>query len=128
MGEAGSAFLRLAHLLIAIFSCITLIFISFLHLGQYSGKLNIAVSLYTLVRLLPPQIGQQIHLDSFGSLFTLSSIFFGVALHCMSGSEKSYWISFQRSNVCGVILMNYDFRLNIEKDHTIQQITAGRTW
>ena len=32
--EAGFAFLRLAHLLIAIFSCITSILISFLHLGQ----------------------------------------------------------------------------------------------
>ena len=56
--EAGSAFLRLAHLLIAIFSCITSILISFLHLGQYSGKLNIAVSAYTLVWVFPLQIGQ----------------------------------------------------------------------
>ena len=57
--------LRLAHLLLAIFSCMTSIIVSFLHLGQNKGKLNIAVSLYTFVRVLESQTGQRIQRESF---------------------------------------------------------------
>lgn len=60
--------LRLAHLLFAIFSCRTSIFVSLLHLGQYSGKLNITVSAYTLVRVLLLQTGQRIQRELICSL------------------------------------------------------------
>lgn len=44
-----------------IFSCEISTRTSVLHLGQYSGKLNITVSSYTFVRVLMPQIGHFIH-------------------------------------------------------------------
>lgn len=69
--------MRLAHLLFAIFSCSTSIFVSLLHLGQYSGKLNITVSEYTLVRVLLSQIGQRIHLESYCLLSMLFLPFHG---------------------------------------------------
>ena len=50
--------LCLAHLLTVIFSCEISIWISVLHLGQYSGNLNITVSTYTFVRVFPLQMGQ----------------------------------------------------------------------
>ena len=56
--ESRLCVLRLAHLLFAIFSCMTSILVSFLHLGQYMGNLNITVSAYTFVLVFPLQIGQ----------------------------------------------------------------------
>ena len=66
---AGSALLRRAHLLVTIFSFTTSMRISFLHLGQKSGKFTKTVSSYTLVLVLPPQIGQRIHKESSLSSF-----------------------------------------------------------
>ena len=44
-----------------IFSLLTLIRLSLLHLGQKRGKLRNSVSLLTLVRVLHPQVGHNIH-------------------------------------------------------------------
>ena len=60
--------LRLTYLLFAIFSCSTSILVSLLHLGQYSGKLNMTVSTYTLVRVLLSQTGQRIQREVICSL------------------------------------------------------------
>ena len=73
--------LRPAHLLFAIFNCITSIMVSFLHLGQKRGKLNIAVSLYTLVRVLESQTGQRIQRESFCSSHTILPL--GMPLLCV---------------------------------------------
>lgn len=55
--------MRPAHFFTIILNCTTSIRISFLHFGQNSGKLTRTVSSYTLLRVLPPQEGQCIHLD-----------------------------------------------------------------
>lgn len=47
-----------------------LILVSFLHLGQYKGKLIKTVSLHTLVRVLESQTGQQIQYDWCNFLVT----------------------------------------------------------
>ena len=64
-------FICLAHLLNTIFSCITSIFISFLHFGQYSGNFTRTVSSYTFVLVFSPQIGQWIQREFFRLAFTL---------------------------------------------------------
>lgn len=46
---------------IVIFNLLTLIRLSLLHLGQKRGKLRNSVSLLILVRVLPPQVGHNIH-------------------------------------------------------------------
>ena len=79
--------LRLAHLLLAIFSCITSIFVSFLHFGQYSGKLNITVSAYTLVRVLLSQIGQRIQREVIFSL-SISNLIIRLKLCMMCLASK----------------------------------------
>ena len=63
--KAGSAHLCRAHLLSTIFNFTTSIRNSFLHFGQYSGNFTRTVSSYTFVLVLPPQVGQRIHKDSF---------------------------------------------------------------
>ena len=69
-----------AYLLNAIFSCITSIFISFLHFGQYSGNFTRTVSSYTFVLVFPPQIGQWIQREFFRLAFTLYTSNNGIAL------------------------------------------------
>ena len=68
--KAGSAFLRLAHLLIAIFNFATSILTSFLHFGQNRGKFANTVSAYTFVLVFPSQNGQRIHKGSWGVVVT----------------------------------------------------------
>ena len=46
--------------MIDVFNSRTLINISCLHLGQYSGNLSRTVSSYTFIRVFPPQAGQHI--------------------------------------------------------------------
>ena len=72
-------FICLAHLLNTIFSCITSIFISFLHFGQYSGNFTRTVSSYTFVLVFPPQIGQWIQREFFRLAFTLYTSNNGIA-------------------------------------------------
>lgn len=61
------------------FSCITSIFISFLHFGQYSGNFTRTVSSYTFVLVFPPQIGQWIQREFFRLSFTLYTSNNGIA-------------------------------------------------
>lgn len=72
-------FICLAHLLNTIFSCITSIFISFLHFGQYSENFTRTVSSYTFVLVFPPQIGQWIQREFFRLAFTLYTSNNGIA-------------------------------------------------
>ncbi len=46
--------------------------VSFLHLGQKRGKLNIAVSGFTFILVLAPQVGQRTHFDSSRFSLTLN--------------------------------------------------------
>ena len=78
-------FICLAHLLNTIFSCITSIFISFLHFGQYSGNFTRTVSSYTFVLVFPPQIGQWIQREFFRLSFTLYTSNNGIAPRWSSG-------------------------------------------
>ena len=67
------------YLLNTIFSCITSIFISFLHFGQYSENFTRTVSSYTFVLVFPPQIGQWIQREFFRLSFTLYTSNNGIA-------------------------------------------------
>jgi hypothetical protein len=57
----GSASKASGSLMTDIFCFIRLIIVSFLHLGQKSGKFSSTVSGLTFVRGLLPQIGQSTH-------------------------------------------------------------------
>ena len=56
-----------------ILNCTTSTTVSSLHLGQYNGKQTNTVFQNTLVRVLLPQTGQQIHRASFSELLILFS-------------------------------------------------------
>ena len=54
----------MAQKLRTIFNLTTSIFVSVLHLGQYSGKFRSTVLVYTLVLVFMPHIGHRIQYDS----------------------------------------------------------------
>lgn len=85
-------------------SCAIVTKVSFLHLGQQSGKLTITVSTRTLVRVLFPQTRQRAQKDSLQWAFMCA---FGKAISLRSSSGcDGKWISAafiplqQRSDFC----------------------------
>ena len=58
---------------------------SFLHLGQKRGKLTIAVSARTLVRVLFPQIGQRTQKDFLLVSVSISASYMAISLRSTSG-------------------------------------------
>ena len=90
MSMGAGSFHALITSLLTIFSCTTSIFVSFLHFGQYSGKLTRTVSAYTLVRDRFPHVGHGTQRESLSCIVIISPLVSAIpALRCMSGSMGS---------------------------------------